>query len=216
MRKQLLGLLLPAMAKPALCAENSPALVPMPNPQPALPVPSSLGTPTQTTLHDIRGPVPLPDSPDLLFWFLIALALLIMAGLFLYIWKRRKKEPPPPLAHEIALAELDKLRSLKNEAQALLYADQLAELLRRYLEARFQIPSTRQTTREFLLDLGRKSPPGNNLAQHHNQLRNCLEQCDLSKFAHFTPGRQGLESMEQGVLDFIMATGQPRPGQGEK
>ena len=205
----LLGMAVPFVADPARCTENSPSLAPMPDP-------SSLGTPTQTTLHDIREPVPLPDSPDFLFWFLIALALLIMAGLFLYIWKRRKKEPPPPLAHEIALAELDKLRSLKNEAQALLYADQLAELLRRYLEARFQIPSTRQTTREFLLDLGRKSPPGNNLAQHHNQLRNCLEQCDLSKFAHFTPGRQGLESMEQGVRDFIMATGQPRPGQGEK
>jgi hypothetical protein len=215
MRKQLLCLLLPAMAKPALCAENSPALVPMPDPQSALPVPSSLG-PTQTTLHDIRGPVPLPDPPDLLFWFLIALALLIMAGLFLYIRKRRKKEPPPPLSHEIALRELDLLRSLMNEAQALLYADQLAELLRRYLEARFRIPSTRQTTREFLLDLGKKSPPGNNLAQHHERLRNCLEQCDLSKFAHFTPGRQGLEAMEQAVRDFIMATGQPRPGRGEK
>ena len=205
----LLGMVVPFVADPARCTENSPPLAPMPDP-------SSLGTPTQTTLHDIRGPVPLPDTHDLLFWFLIALALLIMAGLFLYIWKRRKKEPPPPLAHEIALAELDQLRSLMNEAQALLYADQLAELLRRYLEARFRIPSTRRTTREFLSDLGKKSTSGNNLEQHHDRLRHCLEQCDLSKFAHFTPGPQNLASMEQAVRGFIMATGQPRPEQGKK
>lgn len=208
----LLGMGAPLVAGPARCAENSPALVPMPDPQ-GPPTPASPGAPAQATLHDIRGPVPLPDTPDLLFWLLSALAVLILAALFFYHRKRRKKAPPPPLPHEIALTELNRLRSLMNPAQALLYADQLAEVLRRYLEARFHIPSTRRTTREFLLDLGKSLPGGNNLEPHHDRLRHCLEQCDLSKFAHYTPGEQNLESMEQAVRDFVLTTAQPRPEQ---
>lgn len=170
----------------------------------------------QTTLHDIRGPVPLPDAPDLLFWLLVALAVVVVAALlFLSFRKRRKTESLPPLPHEIALAELDRLHPLMNPAQAQLYADQLAEVLRRYLEARFHIPSTRRTTREFLLDLGKSLPGGNHLEPHRDRLRHCLEQCDLAKFAHYTPGGQGLEAMEQAVRDFVLTTGQPRPEQGK-
>jgi hypothetical protein len=204
------GMIVPAMAAYAADTENSPSLAPMPAPQ------APTGTLPPATLHDIRGPVPLPDAPDLLFWLLIALAVVLVAALlFLYFRKRRTKEPLPPLPHEIALAELDRLRPLMNPAQAQLYADQLAEVLRRYLEARFHIPSTRRTTREFLLDLGKSLPGGNNLEPHHDRLRHCLEQCDLSKFAHYTPGEQNLESMEQAVRDFVLTTGQPRPEQGK-
>lgn len=194
----LLWMAISAMATPPLHADTAPNGV------------------AQTTLHDIRGPVPLPDAPDLRFWLLIALAVGLVAGLlFLYFRKRGKTEPLPPLPHEIALAELDRLRPLMNPAQAQLYADQLAEVLRRYLEARFRIPSTRRTTREFLLDLGKSLPGGNHLGPHQDRLRHCLEQCDLSKFAHYTPGGQGLEAMEQAVRDFVLTTGQPRPEQGK-
>lgn len=211
----LLGMAMPAMAVPAPRPEFSPVPAATADPHQGPPDLAPPGAPGQTTLHDIRGPVPLPEIPALLFWFLPALVLLMLAALFFHHRKGRKKEAPPPLAHEIALAELERLRSLMNEGQALRYADQLALLLRRYLEARFHIPSTRQTTREFLSDLGRKSSSGNNLDQHHERLRHCLEQCDLSKFAHFAPDRQNLVSMEQAVRDFIMATGQPRPEPGK-
>ncbi len=207
------GMIVPAMAAYAADTEHSPSLAPMSAPQ-APTVPASAGT---ATLHDIRGPVSLPDAPDLLFWFLIALAVVIVAALlFFYFRKRRTKEPLPPLPHEIALTELDRLHPLMNPAQAQLYADQLAEVLRRYLEARFRIPSTRRTTREFLLDLGNSLPGGNHLEPHQDRLRHCLEQCDLSKFAHYTPGGQNLESMEQAVRDFVLTTGQPRPEQGKR
>ena len=212
----LLGMIVPAMAGYATDTENSPSLAPIPGPQaPTDPVTSGALPPA--TLHDIRGPVPLPDAPDLRFWLLTALAVMVVAGLlFFYFRKRRTKAPLPPLPHEIALTELNRLRSLMNPAQALLYTDQLAEILRRYLEARFHIPSTRRTTREFLLDLGKSLPRGNNLEPHHDRLRHCLEQCDLSKFAHYTPGEQNLESMEQAVRDFVLTTGQPRPEQGKE
>jgi hypothetical protein len=189
----------------------------LPDPLQTPPVPLPPDALPPATLHDIRGPVPLPDAPDLLFWLLSALAVVIVAALlFLYFRKRRKKAPLPPLPHEIALTELDRLRPLMNPAQALLYADQLAEVLRRYLEARFRIPSTRRTTREFLLDLGNSLPGGNHLEPHQDRLRHCLEQCDLSKFAHYTPGEQNLESMEQAVRDFVLTTGQPGPEQGKR
>jgi len=218
--KRRLGRLLPgmaisAMAAPPLRAGDSPALTPMPGPRQPL-AGAAPDAAAQTILHDIRGPVPLPDAPDLLLWLLIALAVVIMAALlFFYFRKRRTKEPLPPLPHEIALTELDRLRSLMNPTQAVLYADQLAEVFRRYLEARFRIPSTRRTTREFLFDLGKSLPGGNHLEPHQDRLRHCLEQCDLSKFAHYTPGEQNLESMEQTVRDFVLTTSQPRPEQGK-
>lgn len=163
------------------------------------------------TLHDIRGPVNLPDSPDWLFWLLPLLAVLMLVALFFFFRRRKKTKPPAPLAHQVALAELDRLRPLMNPAQAPLYADRLAELLRRYLEARFQIPSTRRTTSEFLLDLDQTLSSGSGLETHRDRLRRCLEQCDLSKFAHFSPDRQGLEAMDRAVRDFVMATAQSRP-----
>ncbi|MBW6521442.1 MAG: DUF4381 family protein [Desulfoarculaceae bacterium] len=167
-------------------------------------------------LHDIRGPVELPDSSGLLFWLLIALAVVIIAGLLFYFWKRRKKGEIQPQPHEIALTELARLRTMMNPEQALLYAAQLSEILRRYVEARFQLHSTRQTTREFFADLGLNPQAVRSMAAHHDRLKECLEQCDMAKFAHCIPGQPEMEAMEEAVRFFIRATGQTVAQRGQR
>ena len=151
----------------------------------------------------------------MLFWILIGLAVLVLVGLYLYLRTRRTKDRKELSPDEIALAELARLQALMNPAQALNYADQLAEILRRYVEARFLIRSTRQTTREFFLGLTRNSQAVAAIKEHQDHLQECLEQCDMAKFAHCVPDRQGMETMEQAVRGFIEATGQSADEKGK-
>ncbi len=209
------------MARPGICAESNPPLqlvapaIPS-DPQQGQAAPMTQGQPQgAVTLHDIRGPVELPDSSRMLLWLLIGLAVMIIVGLFIYFWKRRKKVEKPPSPHDVALAELARLRSMMNPQQALLYAAQLAEVLRRYVEARFHIHSTRQTTREFFLGLAGNLQAGHSMEEHHDRLKECLEQCDMAKFAHCIPDQPEMESMEQAVRGFIRATAQTIDDKGK-
>jgi hypothetical protein len=224
MRKSFWGLLLGLIvfimgfSGPGSCSEDAPPLQLLPDQQQGQGSPMAPSSPSVTeTLHDIRGPVDLPDSTGVLIWLLIGLAVVFLAGLLFYLWKHRKngrlKQPQP---HEIALLELAGLRSMMNPAQALLYAAQLSELLRRYIEARFQIHSTRQTTREFFGSLVENSQVSHDLKDHQAHLQACLEECDMAKFAHYSPDQQGMAAMEQAVLGFIEATGPAVTDKGQE
>ena len=204
------------IAGPGVCAGSNPPLVLAPTPQqgPGKALAQG-GSAAPEALHDIRGPVVLPEVPGVLFWILIGLAVLVLVGLYLYLRTRRTKDRKELSPDEIALAELARLQALMNPEQALIYADQLAEILRRYVEARFLIRSTRQTTREFFLGLTRNSQAVAAIKEHHHHLQECLEQCDMAKFAHFVPDQQGMETMEQAVRGFIEATGQSADEKGK-
>ena len=204
------------IVSPGICAAANPPLKLVPDPQPGQASPMAQNmAPATDTFHDIRGPVALPDSLGVLVWLLIGLAVVALAGLLLYLWKRRKKGRKLPYPHEIALIELARLRPMMNLEQALIYAEQLSEILRRYIEVRFLIHSTRQTTREFFAGLVSNPQIGISMAEHRDHLRECLEQCDMAKFAHCVPDQQGMEAMEQAVLGFIEATGRPLEERGK-
>jgi len=49
------------------------------------------------------------------------------------------------------------------------------------------------------------------LAAHSDLLRGFLEACDLVKFAHYQPGRDELEQVQQRAVSFVTAT---RPLEG--
>ena len=203
------------IVSPGICAAANPPLKLVPDPQgQASPMAQNMA-PATDTFHDIRGPVVLPDSVGVLVWLLIGLAVVALAGLLLYLWKRPKKGRTPLSPQELALIELARLRPMMNPEQALIYAAQLSEILRRYIEARFLIHSTRQTTREFFAALVSNPQIGSSMAEHHDHLQECLEQCDMAKFAHCVPDQQDMEAMEQAVRGFIEATGQPVEEKGK-
>jgi hypothetical protein len=186
----------------ARCEDSSPSppLKLQPTPVPAQ------NSPQVEVIRDIRGPVPVSDSPRFLIPALVALALLIIAILVVVFLKRRRKPTvtvsPPDV---IALAELDQARSLM--AQPLVYAERLSTLLRQYIESRFQIHSTRQTTREFFSALkSNTTMAGAEGANHTGDLQACMEQCDLAKFAHGAPNQERMVGMDQAVRNFIETT----------
>lgn len=175
----------------------------LPAPGPGLP--PSMGE--QQQLRDIHPPLPLPEEKSyaLLFGGLLTV-LLVLAALFWFM-RLRKKKVLLPFAHETALADLLRARSLMTADGALRYADELSDILRRYIEARFRIRSTRQTTKEFFSRLTEN--PGETAAlleEHCDSLEECLGQCDMAKFARCTPDRSCMIKMELAVQNFIEST----------
>lgn len=157
-------------------------------------------------LHDIYGPVPIAEQPPyLLIAGIILLVLVVAVAIFWFLKKSGKPTPPPIPPWEKALLDLAEAKRLLNPERALLYMDRVSQILRSYIESRFAIQSTRQTTREFLQGL--TGIGGNSALQtHKTELRNCLEQADMAKFAHHIPEIKNLEMMEDAVTTFIKKT----------
>lgn len=156
-------------------------------------------------IRDIQGPVLLPEGPPVfLILGLAALTLAAVLAAIIIARRRRKSAIVKPGPDEIALKELELAGQL--QGQPLLYAERVSAILRQYIESRFQIRSTRQTTREFFSRL----QEGCTLAEvdlriHAGDLQECMEQCDRAKFAHGIPD-QDLSDMDRAVRKFIETT----------
>ena len=146
-------------------------------------------------LHDIEGPVPFHVAPPYLLIAGVILALLVVLAAIFWLLKMRKKPGPPPIPPwEKALAELAEARKLFNTKQSLIYVERVSQILRSYIESRFTIRSTRQTTREFLQEMN-KTTASNPLQESRVELQACFEQADMAKFAHRIPGQENMEEM---------------------
>ena len=163
-----------------------------------------------TDLHDIHGPINLPEPVPYLLYSLIGLATLVLLSVLYWWFFRRKKPSPPPIPPGVAARdELMRAREMMNPEQALGYMECISEILRRYLETRFGLPTTRQTTREFFQDIAGTTPKAATLAAFSSELKICLERCDMAKFAHQTASISYLQDMENSVLNFVNQTEQP-------
>ncbi len=102
------------------------------------------------------------------------------------------------------------------ESASLQYAEKISEILRRYIEMRFHILFTRQTTGEFFQKLMKdKKISSTPLLAHADKLKDCLERCDMAKFAHSSPAPLDMEQMESSVRSFVSTTASPTE-QGEE
>ena len=87
------------------------------------------------------------------------------------------------------------------------FAIRMADILRQYIEDRFQLSVYNQTTREFLYNL--TANPNYlpvPLDKHSDMLRNWMSHCDLAKFAGYGLTIDEMEQMSNSVTDFITAT----------
>jgi hypothetical protein len=146
-----------------------------------------------------------------LTWLWVLLGVLVLAALGVLLWYLLKplRARRAQTAYELALEKLELARALLSEENAEPYAVLVSETVRTYLGQRFQTPSTRRTTEEFLRQM--QTDTGTPLAAHADLLRGFLEACDLVKFAHYQPGREELEQVQQRAVSFVTAT---RPLEG--
>jgi hypothetical protein len=161
------------------------------------------GAPPQDALEDIRPPFFYLHS---WFWLWVALATVAAIALliFLWFWLRPQRQLTPKSAYELALEKLEKARGLLRVENPMPYAVFVSETIRSYLGQRFQAPSTRRTTEEFLRQMeADKTTP---LAEHRDLLREFLQSCDLVKFARYQPTLTELEQVQQRATTFVNAT----------
>jgi hypothetical protein len=160
---------------------------------------------SEDDIRDIRGPqfvLPAGFLPAL-----IAGAALIALGIYVFWRVRRKRRARILLPYELALQQLEDIRAIMQPASARQFSTAVSDIVRCYIEQRFEITVTRRTTEEFLRDL--LAAADASLARHQSLLGEFLQQCDFVKFAAMSLTTQNMESLRQSARVFVMATVKP-------
>lgn len=169
---------------------------------------------------DIKMPIKAPFEFAELYPILkivgwIVLGLLVLAGIAYGIYKFMPKEtklkeivqeaPPKDPPHEIAYRELEKL---KNEAlwqskQYKEYYTRLTDILRTYIEDKFQVPALESTSDEILRTMKMKSVVDFASLEILEQV---LRTADLTKFAKAQPDDSHNQENLSLAYDFVSRT----------
>jgi len=158
-------------------------------------------------------PAALADEPAVPAWAWAALgafALALAAGLY-WLWSRKRHAPaPPPVpAWEAALRRLKELesRKLPEQGQYERYYVDLTDILRYYIDYRFQIGAPEQTTPEFM-ESAKQS--GKFSDEQQDTLFQLMRHCDIVKFAARKPDMSEMRASLATVRQFVEET-IPRP-----
>ena len=155
-------------------------------------------------IRDIRGPKHIPSA---WLWPLWLAGCVAFAGLLYaaWLWNRRRSNAVALLPYEIALARLEAARALMQPQNAREFSIAVSEIVRSYIEERFQVWAARRTTEEFFHDL---LEPSDALLTHHRALlADFLCDCDLAKFARWILSRDEMETMLASAHAFVLQTG---------
>jgi hypothetical protein len=155
----------------------------------------TLAVDTTKVIKPIKGPLPVPLTfKEILPWLLLGvLVILVILAVLFYLKKRKKAEPVftlrtkvQPLPHEIALSELEKLRIKKlwQGGKTKEYHSELTDILRKYMESRFNIMALEMTSHEIMDSLRTLNVMHNDSFEKLNHI---LSMADLVKFAKMQP-----------------------------
>lgn len=176
---------------------------------------NTLEVDTTQGIFDIKQPISEPFSfidwlKENWWWMAAILALVIFIILVIrYLKKKKPKEvveeviPETPF-HIIALEKLEKLNQEKlwQSGKVKEYHSHISEILREYIENRYQVNALEETTAEILhgLRLQQITP------EIMNKLTQTLTLADLVKFAKEQPLQQENEQSLNTAIAFIHAT----------
>ena len=173
-------------------------------------------------LNDIR---PLKDLVEIQreasLFFIVILVLLITVIVFsvLYFKKKSKmsvntQESLPGLSpEEIAMSRLEGLVGMDLVRKGLIkqYYVSLSEIMRGYLQGRYNIYAQDMTTMEIYQDMRNKRMK----LEKSSKIRDFLEDCDMVKFAKYVPSNKETEKILDEARGIIEVSSIP-PGRTEK
>src|SRR5262245_7963656 len=168
--------------------------------------------PDLTTLRPPTDIEHLPTPPSTgtdsngFLWFL-AIVLLLALGSGIYLRHRRRRQAPPLDARQRAMRDLGALAGSAGDSRAV---QELADVLRRYVESRTDVSATRLTTQELLVLLRR----GEQLSDERiGELQSVLEAGDFAKFAALPLSIDGADfsRLHQNAVQFIDQSFAPLP-----
>ena len=159
-----------------------------------------------TEIRDVKGPENLPfDYRKVITISAIIIVVLLAVAFIIYYIKRKKKgisllgfAAPPRPPDEIALERLLSLdeSGLLEKREYKRFFTQLSDILREYLEARFEVSALESTTSELLQQLDNIEEIGRDVIDSITQI---LQLSDLVKFAKYIP----LDDESFGVVDDV-------------
>lgn len=194
----------PAPRQSAPMLSRTPSATPVQLPS-AAPV---ISAPVQEDIRDIRPPLHIPYGWR---WAAYVAGGIGVAGLALAAWRwyRRRAGQRRKELYELALEQLESARTLMTPEQAYAFSIAISEVVRNYIEQRFQARAAHRTTEEFLHDLLAERHAS--LAAYRPLLADFLEHCDLAKFARWELSVPQMESMHRSAWAFVVETGRPVP-----
>lgn len=159
-------------------------------------------------IRDIRGPKPLP-APWLPTALVVLLVAILVALAAYVLWRRRRRGARARILSlsEITLQRLEETRSLMKSDSAREFGIAASEVIRHFIEKRFEVVATLRTTEEFLQALLQTSNAA--LARHRALLAQFLQKCDFVKFAGASLETEDMESLLQSGRRFVLESGEP-------
>jgi hypothetical protein len=156
-------------------------------------------------IHDIRAPFLIP--PDWRVPALIAAAAVLGLALCWWGWRRIRARRPQLTLLQRTLQQLEATRALMEAGDARAFSAALSDVVRAYIEARFEVMATQRTTAEFLSDC--LTQVGSALQAHEQALAQFLRFCDLAKFARWSFDGQQMQGMLASARHFVETTAAP-------
>ena len=150
-------------------------------------------------IRDIKPPVELPPNHVLFYSLGFLLASIALAVLARYFLKRKPPKPinlPRKTPRQIAEERLNDLKKQNLPGRGLVkeYYTALSDIVRRYIEDRFDIRAPEMTTQEFLWCLNDSAELDD---RQKTILKDFLNACDMVKFAKY---RSSPAEMEQSFI----------------
>jgi len=146
-------------------------------------------------------------------WYIVGAIIFVGLGLFIFFYfiKNKKAAPPPPAPpapketlQEQALRMLAALdnRQLWQQNRIKEYYTELTDILRGYIEARYNKPAMELTTEELLASSRRH----HEMKPHIELLATILYAADMAKFAKAQPLPQEHVEAMQNTIEFVKKT----------
>ena len=160
-------------------------------------------------IADIEDVVAIPRDTSLKWLWIPALVVVVAAavGVLFYLKRRRAVElirifKP---AHEIAYERLRILveEDLVGAGRLKEFYERISDILRRYIEHRFNLRAPERTTEEFLIEMANTDVLN---ASDKEDLGEFLQHCDLVKFAKYNPTTEQIQRTFDLVKAFIEKT----------
>ena len=162
-------------------------------------------------IPDIRGlkdVIDIPTGNEWVLWLIVAAAALVLIGVAAWFVRRRlasRREelapPPPPPPHVVAWERLQRALGLIHEAEQ--FCTEVSQIIRVYLEERFNLHAPDRTTEEFLFELQSSQRL---VCEHKQLLADFLGECDMVKFAKVEPPEQELRNLHEAASRLVGET----------
>ena len=174
---------------------------------------TSIPVDTTKPIKPIKAPLKVDYKLNEFTWWIVGLVLLLIALIGGFIWYRRYKNKPAPVvarprpkepAHIWANKELKKLdgEKLWQNDKVKEYHSKLTDILRLYLEFRFNYYAMEATTEEIINEVNKREISMDTSAK----LQETLRLADFVKFAKMNPAPDQNTKSIQSAFDFVEMT----------